>query len=438
MKNNKFPLIVFVVFILFSCTKTQFDDVETTSGSANFSNYISVGDSYTQGLQDVGLHNEYGQQENSYPAIIAKQMGSNFIQPIVSGTGSGYMHLEFRNGEIEVIKAFDHDITTNDPNAIDYDPSFTNWTDTTIKYNNLGVGGLNVRNVVGNNTTEELTYHVYLGSTAPAALAWNGVQGQPINPYGRFLNWGDINNRIQYIDHVIKSNATFFTNWLGVNDAMSWAKEGGDDVSGSSLLTDPLEFRVKYDTILDAFQAQGAQGICATVHDITKSPFFTTITLDILGKDLWIKEGADTTIIRKAVPEDLILLSAKDLLGDGIGYTQENPLPHEQVLDKDEAAIVRTYIDNINSEILASASSHGFAVLDMYAFMNSFSSGMTFDGIDLNVKYIEGGAFSLDGLHPNTRGYAMIANEFIKAINLNFGSNLKTVPIGNYRGITFP
>jgi len=32
----------------------------------------------------------------------------------------------------------------------------------------------------------------------------------------------------------------------------------------------------------------------------------------------------------------------------------------------------------------------------------------------------------------------MIANEFIKVINLNFQSNLQTVSVGNYRGITFP
>jgi len=93
---------------------------------------------------------------------------------------------------------------------------------------------------------------------------------------------------------------------------------------------------------------------------------------------------------------------------------------------------------DINNQIKAAATSHGYYVVDMYAFMNTFSSGITFDGVDLSPKYIEGGAFSLDGLHPNSRGYAMIANEFIKVINLNFQSNLQTVSVGNYRGITFP
>ena len=63
---------------------------------------------------------------------------------------------------------------------------------------------------------------------------------------------------------------------------------------------------------------------------------------------------------------------------------------------------------------------------------------MNFDGVDFSTKYIEGGAFSLDGLHPNTRGYAIIANEFIRVINLNYGSELRPVSVSSYKGIIFP
>jgi hypothetical protein len=315
------------------------------------------------------------------------------------------------------------------------------WVSNTVNYNNLGVGGMNVRNVTSvgpNQGTDGPLFHVLFGSSAPSALAWNGVQGEPISPYGRFLNFGTLSNRIEYIDHIINSNATFFTNWLGNNDVMSWAKEGGDDVGGSAILTDLNEFRVKYDTVLDVFKTKGAQGVCATVLDITQTPFFTTITLDAIGSDVWIKEGADTTIVRKATNEDLILLTAKDILGDGRGLIQSDPLPHTVVLDKDEITIVKNYTNNINNEIRVSAATHNYPVVDMFSFMGTLTSGVTFDGVDYSTKYIEGGAFSLDGLHPNGRGYAMIANEFIRAINANFESTLLPVRVNNYRGITFP
>jgi len=434
MNNLKYGTLILLAFSLSSCLKTEFDEYTNSSGSANFSTFISVGDSYTQGLQDGGLHNEHGQQDNSYPAIIAKQMGTTFIQPTVSGTGSGYMHLAYRNDKIEVIKAFDIKITDNDPEAIMYDPTFTTWADKTITYNNLALGGLNVRNIVNMSPAE----FVYLGNGAGGGLAWNGVTGEPITPYGRFLDWGTSSNKIEYIEHVKKSNATFFTNWLGINDVLGWVKNGGDDFFGFSIKTTPSEFRQKYDTVLTVFKNMGAQGVCANIHDFTQSPFFTTVTLAAVKKDIWIKEGADTTIIRKATTDDLLLLSSSSLIAKGDGLTQSNPLPHQQVLDRDEVVIARNYIQQLNNEIYASATAHGYAVVDMYAYMDKLNKGMTYDGVALSVKYIEGGAYSLDGLHPNSRGNAMIANEFIRVINATFGSTLRPVAIANYGGIVFP
>lgn len=438
MKNLKYFTAVLLAVSLSSCLKTEFDDFEVSNGSANFSNYVSVGDSYTQGLQDGGLHNEHNQQDNSYPAIIAKQMSTSFVQPTVSGTGSGYMFLTYRNEKIVVVKPYDPDVLDNDAEALTYDPSYTNWADKTIKYNNLGVAGLNVRNVAARNSTESLEYHIYLGSSAPGVLSWNGVSGEPIVSYGRFLNFGTISNRIEYIQHVRNSNATFFTNWLGINDVLAWSKNGGDPNSGAYQQTNPAEFRQKYDSILDAFQQIGAKGVCANIHDVTQSPYFTTVTLEVLKKDIWIKEGADTTVIRKAVPEDLLLLSSSSLIAKGDGLTQANPLPHQQVLDKDEIVIARNHLQQLNNEIYASAAAHGYAMVDMYAFMDKLNKGMTYDGVALSVKYIEGGAYSLDGLHPNSRGNAMVANEFIRVINTTYGSTLRPVAIGNYSGIVFP
>ncbi len=63
---------------------------------------------------------------------------------------------------------------------------------------------------------------------------------------------------------------------------------------------------------------------------------------------------------------------------------------------------------------------------------------ITFDGVDYNANFIEGGAFSLDGVHPNTRGYAIIANKFMETINDTYGANLTPVPVQDYRGIIFP
>ncbi len=438
--------ILVVALVVLSCAKTEFDDYETSSGQADFTNYVAVGNSLTQGYQDGGLHNELGQQECSYPAIIAKQMklanpSINFLLPTVPGNGSGYMHLEYVNGKIKVIKAFDADIA-NDPTAIDDDPTWSIWGkigalgDSTIKYNNMGVSGIKLVDCLSGGKNTTLNFNLLKNS---------------LNEYGRFLNFGDGTTPISYLDHIKASKATFFTNWLGNNDVLGWSTAGGDDeavmdpngisVPGLYLsqLSDLDEFRDKYDSVLTAFGNMGAKGVCATLPDVTSIPYFNTVTLEAIGDDVWIREGADTNVVRKATEEDLLLLTASDELANGMGKIQSKPLKHTVVLDKDEIAIVQNRTNEINAAIRTLTSQHGFALADMNQFMKTLTNtGLSFDGVDFSPVYIEGGLFSLDGVHPNSRGYAVIANEFIRVINDFYGSNLQPVAVGNYRGITFP
>ena len=64
------------------------------------------------------------------------------------------------------------------------------------------------------------------------------------------------------------------------------------------------------------------------------------------------------------------------------------------------------------------------------------NGGIPSNGYILTADLVTGGAFSLDGVHPNSRGYALIANEFLKAIDAKYGSNFEAsgnlVDISNY------
>jgi hypothetical protein len=44
----------------------------------------------------------------------------------------------------------------------------------------------------------------------------------------------------------------------------------------------------------------------------------------------------------------------------------------------------------------------------------------------------------LDGVHLTPRGNAMLANEFIKAINLKYGSTIPQLDVTKYGGVVFP
>jgi lysophospholipase L1-like esterase len=48
------------------------------------------------------------------------------------------------------------------------------------------------------------------------------------------------------------------------------------------------------------------------------------------------------------------------------------------------------------------------------------------------------GAFSEDGVHPNSRGYAFMANIFIRAINAKFTATVPEASIAEYKGVGLP
>ncbi len=448
-KNIKYVLTIGVSIGLFSsCLKSEFSPIERTEGEADFTHYVSVGNSLTQGYQDGGLHNEKAQQSNSYPAIIARQMQlcnpemDEFIQPLVSGNGSGFRILSTDSeGELIVL-------APSDEGGMEADPTFDTWGDGRVKYNNLGVAGIAVWQIMARDLQERVVNH--------ATLAGVGLLGgEPLNPFGRFLDFGADPVSIggggqtyDYIDKVKESGATFFTCWLGNNDVLGWTLGGGDpgefSIAGFGLIeTTPLteveEFREKYDSVLVAFHNMGAKGVCATLPNVTSIPMVTTVNEAYLGVDeLWITEGA-TGNVRLKTDEDMILLYGLESIQENDkGLTQSNPIEHTYVMDRDEMEIVQTRTTELNAVIRELAAQYDFGVVDMHQYLDDFGSGFYLDGVEFSAKFVEGGVFSLDGVHPNTKGYAIIANFFIEAINDKYGSNIPKVNVNEYKGIVFP
>ncbi len=435
--------------LLSGCKKTAFDAVERTPGTANFKHYISVGNSLTQGYQDGGLYEEG--QSMSYPSILAKQMAKvqpnmdEFKQPMVTGNGSGYMHLAYINGQIQVVKP-------DDAGGYSADPSWANWgtAEKSQKYNNLAVAGIKLVQCVNLTTQDKQVNPIILGGVHTMLFNQDG------NPYARFMDFGASEipliggTAISYLEHVKQSNATFFTNWLGNNDVLGYVINGGVENKpfasfGINLdlnaLSDEQEFADKYDSIVKAFYDMGAKGICANLPKITSIPYVTTFTVDKLKNDynypkVWITDLNGN--VREATNKDYVLLGASSSIATGKGTTQSNPFDNAEVLDENEVALAQAHTITLNGHIQEIASKYGYPVVDMYNFMDGLTAGYTFEGIDMTAKYIEGGTFGLDGIHPNPRGYAVVANKFIEDINAFYGSNIPKVIVGNYRGVVFP
>jgi lysophospholipase L1-like esterase len=121
------------------------------------------------------------------------------------------------------------------------------------------------------------------------------------------------------------------------------------------------------------------------------------------------------------------------------GLTPYTPIDNQYVLDEKEGALTSDYVNSYNTTIKSIAAAKGLAVFDAYTFLNNIKlHGLVVNGVNLNSGYISGGIFSLDGVHLTPRGYAIVANEFIKAINAKYGSTIPPVNISDYNGVKFP
>ncbi|MFI5157610.1 MAG: SGNH/GDSL hydrolase family protein [Sphingobacteriales bacterium] len=442
MKNFKLYILSGLLFV--AACKPEIHTPKASNGTANFSRYIAVGNSLTAGYSNGGLY--LAGQENSYPSIMAAQMksvgGGAFNQPLFTtaqANGSGYLNLK------TISAAGTPVLDTILPQAIRgaYNaPGFGQvvlYTKYTGDIENYGVPGIKLLNI---------TFAQY-GN-------YNG--------YFERLLPGDGSTSVlntDYLDFVTAKPFTFFTDWLGNNDALAYATSGG----AGDVLTDKTTFAQLYELSLQTLTKSGAKGVVATIPDVTSIPYFNTVTvgavnatlaantqLTALGLNkLYINAlvSGTTYAPRLATNNDLIVLTFPTIkLGTIVnspagplpyGVTPYTPVDNQYVLDANEVALTRSYVQSYNNTIKTQAAARGLGVFDAYTFLNNIQlHGLEVDGISLSSAYITGGLFSLDGVHLTPRGYAIIANEFIKAANGTYGSNIPLANVASYQGLKFP
>ncbi len=443
MKNLKNYIYILAATVFVVACKPNFNSNPAPSkGAADFTRYISVGNSLTAGYADGGLY--LTGQLNSYPSIIAKQMTSvnsslTFSQPLfdaAQANGSGYQKLTgfdaSGNPIITAVAAAAVRGSINLGPPVGTVPLFTKYTGTGL--DNYGVPGIKLNDID------------------------NPGYGNA-NPYmERMFTAASPTITTSYLDFVTAKSFTFFTNWLGNNDALSYATSGG----AGDVLTDKTVFNTKYTTLITRLTATGAKGACATIPDVTTIPYFNTVTVPLILATvqkanpavtaLYVnaRTSSDPTVTtyapRVATASDLVVLTfptSKIGVPNGSGYPYGlhplNPIETQYVLDANEVAIVKDYVTSYNNTIKSVAAAKGLAVFDAFTFLTTIkTNGYLINGVSLNSNYISGGIFSLDGVHLTPRGYSIVANQFISAINSTYGSSIPLANVSAYNGIIFP
>jgi len=113
------------------------------------------------------------------------------------------------------------------------------------------------------------------------------------------------------------------------------------------------------------------------------------------------------------------------------------PLADKWVLIPSEQIEIKTATDAYNSTMADAAAANGLAFVDFKSILEQASTtGIPSGDYTLTANLITGGLVGLDGIHLTARGYAVMANEFMKQIDATYGSNFKEsgnlVDVGNY------
>ncbi|TJZ60581.1 G-D-S-L family lipolytic protein [Sphingobacterium olei] len=432
MKRSKNTIKVYLGIISLSLTTyscaPEIDSFESSSGTnADFSKYIAIGNSLTAGFADGGLYLE-GQQV-AFPNLIAEQLksvgGGNFNSPFFSEeqrNGSGYLQLKSLTDGQPVMEQVTSNLAYREAGKL---------TRYTSEIQNYGVPGMRV----------DLAYVPLFGA---------------LNIYfERLLPEAEVGAK-SYFDFVTTRNHSFFSFWLGNNDVLGYAMNGAYETPGdpTTTFTSVTDFTNRYGNFINTLTSNQQKGVVATIPDVTAIPFFTTVTTARLKagveassngvyKEIYISTASGP---RVATAEDLFTLSfPTDTLGKassgipGYGLIIQNPLHDRFVIDKDEVAEIAGRVNAFNTVIKQLAENKQLAVADAHAYLNKVkTTGISYNGININATFIQGNAFSLDGIHLTPIGNALMANLFIDAINAKYNARVPKVDATKYRGVKYP
>lgn len=478
------------------------NNITVSNGTADFSKYVALGNSLTSGYRDGALYLDGQNESypSMIAKSMTRAGGSQtFNQPLMEDNNGGLL-LPTPGGNVQIAdtKLYLKEFVAGSPvldkiNGNVANNVLKNIYSSATPFQNLGVPGAKSFHLVysgygnpsGVATKTANPYYVRFASTPTATVLGDAMTQSPTF----FSLWIGNNDTLGYATSGGDANLDQITPTTTFNAAYgaivtTLTSKGAKGVVANLPYVTSIPFftTVPYKPVPGAkiaanitglttlyTQLKGALAYLGVKDRIVEMPSATAANRVIMKDESLTDLSAQLTAVftasgmpaaqaaafgqiygqvRQSRPTDLILLSSSSVIGTanasapgsinvyGITY----PLEDRHVLLPTEVTEINTTIDAYNATIESLAAAKGLAFVDANSKMKELSrqSGIQFDGVRYTASFIRGGTFSLDGVHLTGRGYALIANEFIKAINSKYKSTLPQVNVNSYSGVTFP
>lgn len=434
--NIFIPLLIGIGTLTLSSCKPKYKTPETSAGEINTTRFVMIGGSHTAGYMDDALY--YDGQQYSIANLLNMQLqkvgAGAFYQPYmpansvgVSGSGMSRFKLGYKTDCLGVTSLSPVRLASSgDVSALG-----TNVYNASQPFGNFGVPGMTV--------------------TAVNVSSYGSA-----NPFfGRMSSSGSTS----VLADATATDPTCFALFLGIEDMLPYVQSGAKNGS----MTNTATFSAAYEQIVISLTSNGAKGVVSLIPDITETPYFTTIPYNGLNLTadkatalnniynpigISFQEGPNAFMIedpaagafgvRHMVSGELLLLSTPldSVKCNSMGSVF--PFRTEYVLTLDELAVIRNQIAEYNAVITTIAQNYNLALAKPNEIVDKLQTGIVYNGVTLSAKFVSGGAFSLDGIHFNPRGNAIIANEFIRALNAKYNAKIPAVNAVNYPSVIFP
>ncbi len=470
-------------------------NVALDAGSADFSKYISVGASFTAGFTDGAMFIKG--QENSFPNILSGKFsmsnGGTFNQPLMSDNIGGLI------SGTTVVQEPRFYFNGAGPARLDKTPTTQVGVPATgaPDFHNYGVPGAKSFHFVApgygslaglaNGTANP--YFVRMSPTQSTVIA-EAVSKQPTfftlseiggnDVLGYAIAGGAGEDQTGNLDPTtygptdITDPNVFAQTFSGLVDALTANGAKGVVATVPYITSLPYFTTVPYNAVpMDAATAtavnQGYAAYNAGIQQafaylVANTPMTQEMAdAEIAKRTITFAEGQNAVVIidealtdltainpqllslRQTTANDLIVLPGSAFIGTTVGGNPQMingvsvPLSDQWVMTADEIAKVKTATDAYNATITTVAGAKGLAVADFKALLEQASTtGIVFDEFTTNASLVFGGLVSLDGIHLTGRGYALMANTILKAIDTTYGSNFGDATDGLAKAADYP
>ena len=391
-----------------------FDSTNNDNGGSGITAqyYVAVGNSLTAGFESNGLRADW--QKESYPALIAKQMGvdADFQLPLVDSPGIGGKV----NGKITEPLTLDSTgsaIAATKFLAVDPATLLSNKT-LNRPYNDLAVPGC---------TTHDFIF----ASDSSTSQGNNGLFNIILRP--------GLEGGLSMMRQAILLQPTVLTIWIGNNDILGGITSG--TVIEGTTVTPVAAYKQMMDLALDTLLRETQAHIfLANIPSIPTIPFVTTIPTWIFKPDFTPAVDTSTKFLTEESNVKYILLPALSYIqGSKMGVPaalggSDVKIPASLTLTEEEAATATTLVEGYNAYLKAKCDANPtrLTLVDINALLEKLLKG-EIAGLTGTFPLLDPAhsAFSLDGVHPNAKGYQQVANVYIDAINSALGKNYSHV-----------